>query len=61
MLANKLITFSLTTLFIIMFLQISNAEDKTVLEKSKVQDDSVVNIVDPILIAGTEVLLEELF
>jgi hypothetical protein len=58
---NKLTTFSLTTLFLIILLQISNAGDKTELKISKAQNDSIVNIVDPALIAGTEVLLEELF
>jgi hypothetical protein len=58
---NKLTFFSLSALFLVILLQISNAGDKTEVEINNSQPDTIVNIVDPTLITGTEVLLKDLF
>ena len=59
--ANKLTLFSLSAFLLFIFLQISNADDKTETETSNTQPDNIVNIIDPALIVGTEVLLKDLF
>ncbi len=55
---SKLITFSLTALLLGVFLQLSNAQNTS----SSPSDtfDTIVNIVDPAEIEGTEVLLKDL-
>ncbi len=58
---SKLTLFSLSTLFLIILLQISNAKNKSSVESNNTQPNSIVNIVDPAIIAGTEVLLKDLF
>ncbi len=58
---SKLTLFSLSTLFLIILLQISNAGNKSEVETNNTQPNSIVNIVDPAIIAGTEVLLKDLF
>ncbi|MCK5918643.1 MAG: hypothetical protein KAG34_09465 [Cocleimonas sp.] len=57
---RKFTILSLSTLFLILFLQISNAGEKAEGGANNTQYDSIVNIVDPALIAGTEVLLKDL-
>ena len=58
---SKLTLLSLSTLFLIILLQISNAGNKSKVETNNTQPNSIVNIVDPAIIAGTEVLLKDLF
>jgi hypothetical protein len=48
--------FSLTALTLIIVLQISKAQNKT----TTIQADTILTIVDPAKIAGTEVLIKDL-
>ncbi len=52
---SKLIAFSLTAILLGVLLQLSNAKDTT-----SNTFDTIVNIVDPAQIEGTEVLLKDL-
>ena len=58
---SKLTLFSLSTLLLLILLQISNAGNKSSIETNNNQPNSIVTIVDPAIVAGTEVLLEDLF
>jgi hypothetical protein len=58
---SKLTLFSLSTLFLIILLQISNAGNKLENKTNNTQTNSIVNIIDPAIIAGTEVRLKDLF
>lgn len=52
---SKLVAFSLTGILLAVLLQLSNAQNK-----STVDFDSIMHIVDPAEIIGTEVLLKDL-
>lgn len=52
---SKLVAFSLTAVFLAVFLQLSNAQNKPLTEF-----DHIVNIVDPAEVAGTVVPLKDL-
>jgi hypothetical protein len=57
---NKLTVTLLSTLSLVTMLQVSYAQTTLPLEQNNIEFTSIVNIVDPALVVGTEVLLKDL-